>query len=162
MMVESAELTDLPDILELEAHFETPWSEQSWREELTGRGRLVLIARLQDGATVGVAAFQLVDDVADLHRIVVAPQQRRLGFARVMLMAGLQWAIGHGARRMLLEVDATNAAAIQLYQGYGFVAVATRRDYYGPGADALILERRLEGVDADSVGMWDMEDSEDE
>lgn len=158
MMVESAELTDLPDILELEAHFETPWSEQSWREELTGRGRLVLIARLQDGATVGVAAFQLVDDVADLHRIVVAPQQRRLGFARVMLMAGLQWAIGHGARRMLLEVDATNAAAIQLYQGYGFVTVATRRDYYGPGADALILERRLEGVDADSVGMWDMEE----
>ena len=162
MMVESAELTDLPDILELEAHFETPWSEQSWREELTGRGRLVLIARLQDGATVGVAAFQLVDDVADLHRIVVAPQQRRLGFARVMLMAGLQWAIGQGARRMLLEVDATNAAAIQLYPGYGFVTVATRRDYYGPGADALILERRLEGVDADSVGMWDMEDREDE
>ncbi len=36
--------------------------------------------------------------------------------------------------------------------------MATRPDYYGPGADALVLERRLEGVDADSVGMWDMED----
>lgn len=161
MIVETAEASDLPDILALEAHFDTPWSEHSWHQEVTGDGRLVLIARRQSGETVGVAAFQLIDDVADLHRIVVAPQQRRLGFARVMLMAGLQWAIGHGARRMLLEVDAGNAPAIQLYQGYGFVAVATRPDYYGPGADALILERRLEGVDADSVGMWDMEDNDE-
>ncbi|MHA6511134.1 GNAT family N-acetyltransferase [Tessaracoccus sp. Z1128] len=163
MIVENATAADLPEILELEAHFDRPWSEESWRQEVTGGGRLVLIARRQDGATVGVASFQLVDEVADLHRIVVAPEQRRLGFARVMLMAGLQWAIGRGARRMLLEVDSGNAAAIQLYQGYGFAAVATRPDYYGPGADALILERRLEGVDADSVGTWDMEeDSDDE
>lgn len=162
MIVETAVAEDLPDILALEEHFATQWSEASWRQEVTGEGRLVLIARRKSGEAVGVAAFQLVDDVADLHRIVVAPHQRRLGFARVMLMAGLQWAIGRGARRMLLEVDASNASAIQLYQGYGFAAVATRPDYYGPGADALLLERRLEGVDADSVGMWDMEGESDE
>ena len=141
MIVETAVAEDLPDILALEEHFATQWSEASWRQEVTGEGRLVLIARRTSGEAVGVAAFQLVDDVADLHRIVVAPHQRR---------------------RMLLEVDASNASAIQLYQGYGFAAVATRPDYYGPGADALLLERRLEGVDADSVGMWDMEGESDE
>lgn len=158
MIVETATTDDLADILVLEASFATPWSEESWHEELTGEGRLVLVARGRDGDTVGVAAFQLVDEVADLHRIVVASGHRRLGFARVMLVAGLQWAIRAGAHRMLLEVDATNDAAIQLYRGYGFASVATRRDYYGTGVDALVLERRLEGVDVDSVGMWDMEE----
>ncbi len=75
-----------------------------------------------------------------------------------MLVSGLQWAIGQGATRMLLEVEHTNAPAITLYGGYGFREVSKRPDYYGPGADALVLERHLEGVDADSVGMWDMED----
>ncbi|AQX15225.1 hypothetical protein BCR15_00920 [Tessaracoccus lapidicaptus] len=162
MIVETAAPSDLPDILALEAHFGTPWSAESWLQELSGPGRLILVARGREGDTIGVAAFQLVDDVADLHRIVVAPHQRRLGFARVMLVAGLQWAIGEGAHRMLLEVEDSNDAAIQLYRGFGFAPVATRPDYYGPGADALILERRLEGVDADSVGMWEMEESGDE
>lgn len=158
MIVESARLEDLDAIVELEGNFGVPWSADSWRRELEGEGRLVLIARRESGEIVGVACFQLVDEVADLHRIVVAPDQRRLGFARVMLVAGLQWAIGQGASRMLLEVDRDNDPAIRLYHGYGFREVARRRDYYGPGSDALVLERHLEGVDADSVGMWDMED----
>ena len=161
MIVEPAKVTDLAAILDLESSFDVRWSDESWRRELEGDGRFVLIARRESGETVGVACYQLVDDVADLHRIVVAPDQRRLGFARVMLVSGLQWAICKGATRMLLEVEHTNESAITLYRGYGFREVARRADYYGPGAHALVLERCLEGVDADSVGMWDMEDMDD-
>jgi ribosomal protein S18 acetylase RimI-like enzyme len=75
-----------------------------------------------------------------------------------MLVAGLQWAIREGAARMVLEVEHDNEPAIALYRGYGFRPIAARADYYGPGADAVIMERPLEGVDADSVGMWDMEE----
>ncbi|MDO5676103.1 MAG: GNAT family N-acetyltransferase [Propionibacteriaceae bacterium] len=161
MNVDIATIKDLPGIVALEANFDTAWSEQSWLDEITGSGRLVLIARKKKKGVVGVACFQHVDEVVDLHRIVVAPDYRRLGFARVMLLAGLQWAIERGAARMLLEVDHSNGPAITLYRGYGFRQVAIRKDYYGPGADALILERHLEGVDADSVGMWDVEASHD-
>lgn len=157
MNVDVATLDDLPAILGLEANFDVAWSEQSWRDELIGEGRLVLISRRQDAGIVGVACFQHIAEVVDLHRIVVAPEERRLGFARVMLVAGLQWAIGRQASRMLLEVDHRNEPAIALYRAYGFRQVAKRTGYYGPGADALILERPLEGVDADSVGMWDTE-----
>lgn len=158
MIVEPAGPADLESIVKLEANFPKPWSAESWRAELAGEGRFVLIARRDAGEIVGVAGFQLIDDVADLHRIVVAPDQRRLGFARVMLVSGLQWAIGRGASRMLLEVESGNEPAVTLYRGYGFREVAKRPHYYGPGADALVMERHLEGVDADSVGMWDMED----
>lgn len=157
MIVETAQLSDLPEVMKLEEYFDVAWSPESWREEIEGEGRLVLIAR--DTQVVGVACFQLVEDVADLHRIAVAPGHRRLGLARVMLVAGLQWAIGQGATRMLLEVESGNEAAIALYRGYGFRQVASRPGYYGAARDALVLERHLEGVDADSVGMWDMEES---
>ena len=122
MNVDVATLADLPGIMALEASFDKKWSEQSWRDEITGTGRLVLIARTtprgqaQEPEIIGVACFQHVDEVVDLHRIVVAPEHRRLGFARVMLVAGLQWAIERGARRMLLEVDHRNEPAITLYR----------------------------------------------
>ena len=160
MIVSVAGPDDLAEIMALEEHFDVQWSEKSWLDELSGEGRLVLIARRRTGGTVGAACFQKVDEVVDLHRIVVDSTQRRLGFARVMLVTGLQWAIAEGAARMILEVDHTNEAAIALYRGYGFHRVATRADYYGPGHDALIMERTLVGVDADSVGMWDMEESQ--
>jgi ribosomal protein S18 acetylase RimI-like enzyme len=139
MIVEPAAPADLSSILALEEHFGVRWSEESWLSELSGEGRLVLAARV-DGELVGVACFQRLAEVVDLHRIVVAPSQRRLGLARAML------------------VEHDNEPAIALYRGYGFRPIAARADYYGPGADAVIMERPLEGVDADSVGMWDMEE----
>lgn len=157
MIVDAATAADLDDLVALEDSFDRPWSHASWRAEVEGEGRLILIARRDTGEAIGAACFQLIEDVVDLHRIVVAPMHRRLGIARVMLVTGLQWAIGKGALRIVLEVDAGNEPAITLYRGYGFVPVATRRDYYGPGGDALVMQRSLEGVDADSVGMWDME-----
>ena len=156
MIVEPAVATDLAQILALEEHFGAQWSEASWRAELSGEGRRVLVARV-DGELVGVACFQRLAEVVDLHRIVVAPSRRRLGLARAMLVAGLQWAIREGAARMVLEVEHDNEAAIALYRGHGFRPIAARADYYGPGADAVVMERHLEGVDADSVGMWEME-----
>lgn len=161
MIVSMATTADLAELMALEEHFEVRWSEQSWLDELAGEGRLVLIARRRAGGTVGAACFQKIEDVVDLHRIVVDSTHRRAGFARVMLVAGLQWAIARGAARMLLEVDHDNEPAIALYRGHGFKQVALRADYYGPGRDALVMERDLAGVDADSVGIWDMEESND-
>ena len=56
-----------------------------------------------------------------------------------MVRAGLL-AVRHlGARSVMLEVEWTNLGAIALYQRLGFEQVRVRRDYYGPGRDALIL-----------------------
>ena len=131
---------DLPAILRLEADGFGPderWSERSWSGELLGQGRTVLIARGAQPA--GVIALSTVGEMADLHRVVVAPAYRRQGLALRMVRAGLL-AVRHlGARVVMLEVEWTNLAAIALYQRLGFEQVRVRRDYYGPGRDALIL-----------------------
>ncbi|MCC7350987.1 MAG: GNAT family N-acetyltransferase [Phycisphaerales bacterium] len=42
-----------------------------------------------------------------------------------------------GARRIYLEVDQQNAAALKLYQRLGFRCIGKLADYYGAGSDAL-------------------------
>ena len=135
-----ARLDDLPAILRLEAEGFGPeerWSERSWSGELLGEGRTVLIARGAQPA--GVITLSTVGEVADLHRVVVAPAYRRQGLALRLVRAGLL-AVRHlGARVVMLEVEYTNLGAVALYQQLGFEQVRVRRDYYGTGRDALIL-----------------------
>jgi ribosomal protein S18 acetylase RimI-like enzyme len=50
-----------------------------------------------------------------------------------------------GAERALLEVRRHNVPALALYEGLGFREIGVRRNYYGPGEDALVLERVLRG-----------------
>lgn len=132
---------DLPAVLALErAGFAEAeqWSERSWAGELLGEGRTVLLARAEQ--VLGVVAFRTVGEHADLHRLVVAPGHRRAGLGTALVTAGLE-AVRHlGARAVLLEVDYDNEPAIALYQHLGFEQLTARRDYYGPGQDALILK----------------------
>lgn len=132
---------DLPGIMGLERAGFPPkeqWSERSWLGELLGDGRTTLLARMH--VPVGVIALQTVGDVADLHRLVVAPRVRRGGIGAALVAAGLAAVRQAGARSVLLEVAYDNEPAIALYQRLGFEQLAARDDYYGPGQHALILK----------------------
>jgi hypothetical protein len=47
--------------------------------------------------------------------------------------------------QLFLEVLAGNDAALALYASSGFERQGHRRDYYGPGLDAIVLRHRLRG-----------------
>lgn len=145
MIYARARHEDLNEIVALEqAGFASGWSEDAWRSELDADDRYVLVAReLASESVVGVATFQHVADTADLHRVAVAPNARRQGIGRGLLLAGVEWATASGASRMLLEVEADNDAALALYRGLGFAPIARRVDYYGPDRHALVMERGL-------------------
>ena len=74
---------------------------------------------------------------AELLTIAVEPGLRRQGVGRTLLAAALAASDGP----MFLEVASDNAAAATLYRSLGFVGCGHRRDYYGPGRDALVLRR---------------------
>ncbi|GAB3755054.1 GNAT family N-acetyltransferase [Microlunatus parietis] len=135
---------DLAAIMELErTGFDTgeQWSETGWRDELTGDGRTVLVAADDDQRLLGVITLRTTGEVADLHRIVVADDQRRQGIGGRLLEAGLAAVRALGVRSVLAEVRFDNEAAIELYQRNGFEQLGARTDYYGPGRHALILKR---------------------
>lgn len=142
MIFGAARPADVPGLLELEQGAfpaSERWSEQSWLDELAATDRLVLAGRDADERVMAAATFQCVADTADLHRIMVAREHRGEGVAKQLMNAGLEWAQGVGASRMLLEVREDNDAALGLYEGCGFEMIARRNDYYGPGVHALVM-----------------------
>lgn len=149
MILSRATLADLPQIavLEREGFEHAGWSPDAWRDEIDGADRHVLVARDADGAVVGVATFQVVADVADLHRVVVRADQRGRGIGGRLVLAGIDWAQASGAQRVLLEVEAENAPALALYERLGFRPVGRRADYYGVGVHALVMELALREAD---------------
>ena len=132
---------DLPAILRLEEEGFAPderWSERSWAGELLGQGRTVLLARGVQPA--GVVVLSTVGELADLHRVVVAPAYRRQGLGLRLVRAGLLAVRHAGALAVMLEVEWSNDGAIALYGRLGFEQLHVRRDYYGPGRHALIMK----------------------
>jgi ribosomal-protein-alanine N-acetyltransferase len=125
--------------LERAAFGNDAWSVELVDAELLQGSAAVVDA---DGLVLGWVAVR-GDEPADLTRIAVHPDARRRGLGRALLDEGFELARREGADRMLLEVAATNGPALRLYRSAGFVEISRRRGYYGPGVDALVMERRL-------------------
>jgi ribosomal-protein-alanine N-acetyltransferase len=115
------------------------WSERSWLGELVADNRRVIIARSHQA--VGVVTWSVIGELAELLRLVVAPERRRTGIGTQLVEAGIEAVRLAGARAAMLEVGYTNEPAIALYQRLGFEQLRVRENYYGPGRHALILKR---------------------
>jgi ribosomal protein S18 acetylase RimI-like enzyme len=78
-----------------------------------------------------------------VQTIAVAPRSQGRGLGRALLDALLAEARRRGCTQVFLEVLDTNEAAISLYEKSGFERQGRRRDYYGQGADALVMRKRF-------------------
>lgn len=127
----------LPALAEIERQcFSTPWSEAALREELSRDNSLFLVA--EDGETLGYVGCQTVLDEGYITNVAVRPEARRRGVARALLDALRVRA--EGLSFITLEVRASNAAAIALYEGAGYVRVGTRKGFYRePREDAVLM-----------------------
>ena len=120
--------------------FRTPWPSYAFEQELRGN-RLAhyLVARAGD-RVVGFAGVWLMVDEAHVTTFGVHPDWRRQGIGRQLLLNLVELARTIGARRMTLEVRASNDVAQALYRTYGFEEVGRRPRYYtDDGEDALVM-----------------------
>jgi ribosomal-protein-alanine acetyltransferase len=96
-----------------------------------------------DKASVrGYAVLMPGVDEAELLNIGVAAAHQRQGVGGMMLSMMLDVAGNRGVSRVLLEVRASNRAAIALYRRAGFIDVSVRRGYYrnaGGSEDAVVM-----------------------
>jgi len=150
LLIDAAVAGDVDAILALEQTgfpAQSRWIAASWLPEIEGTDHFTPAARDVDGVLRGVAAFQLVAEMADLNRVVVDPAHRSRGIGRTLVEAGLRWAAERGAERMLLEVEWANEPALALYRGLGFAEISHRVNYYGVNRDALIMQRDLDAME---------------
>ena len=126
-------------VAELERqNFSEPWPEIAVRSELTNKLALWLVA-VEDGVVAGYVGSQTVLQEADMMNIAVADTHRRRGIARMLVEELIRQL---DAYQLTLEVRASNAPAIALYESLGFQQVGLRKNYYHkPKEDALILRK---------------------
>jgi ribosomal-protein-alanine N-acetyltransferase len=137
--------SDLDVVLRIEQQVhEHPWTRGNFDDALAS-GYLCKVAE-RDGETIGYAVLMQGVDDAELLDIGIAAQQQRRGFGRAVLEAVLALARELGRQRVVLEVRASNAAAIGLYRAKGFSEIGLRRNYYAASngrEDAILMERKL-------------------
>lgn len=134
---------ELDGILALDALcFHRPWTRADYERELQDPGRCYLYVARRHGAVIAYCSFWRVFDEIHLNNFAVHPSERRQGVGTALLAHVLAEAVAFGAPKATLEVRASNAAAIALYEAGGFVRAGLRRAYYThPVEDALILWR---------------------
>jgi [ribosomal protein S18]-alanine N-acetyltransferase len=126
------------------ACFSQGWDVVAIAQFLTAPGCLSLLAAAQEGSIPrGLLIARIATDEAELLTLGVAPAHRRQGVARALLLAAMTELRRAGARRLFLEVEDGNEAALGLYQSLGAAAVGRRPRYYAHGADAAIFSLAL-------------------
>lgn len=97
----------------------------------------------QEERILGYCNLRVLAGEGEVQRIAVWPDYRRLGVARKMMDAMVEFAMRERASAISLEVRESNAAARKLYEAYGFAAEAVRKGYYhNPTEDAIIMWKR--------------------
>ena len=123
--------------------FSDPWSVTSIATELQSRLSYWLVA-VENGEVVGYIGSQSVLGESDMMNVAVHPDHRRKGIAESLVNSLSCDLKERGNVCLTLEVRASNASAIALYEKLGFQQVGLRKNYYrNPKEDALILRKSL-------------------
>jgi ribosomal-protein-alanine N-acetyltransferase len=145
-VIDVASPADVEAIADLEQECQggDAWSAGLVSDGVTGALPTVryLVAK-RDGRVVGYAVASFAGDIAELQRIGVAANARRLGVASALLDEVVAEAPATGANRLLLEVREDNAGALAFYADRGFVEIDRRPRYYRDGATAVVLRLPL-------------------
>ena len=130
----------LDEVAELErVCFTTPWSRNMLAEELDNYLSAFLVALDDNDNVAGYAGLQAVLDEGYITNVAVRPDCRRQGIAGKLLQVFLDFAKGNHLAFLSLEVRASNSAARELYESFGFEEDGIRPGFYAsPKEDAVL------------------------
>jgi len=137
---------DLPRLAEIEAACSTtPWGFGMLEEALRLCGAWGVGVE-EGGKLLGFGLFYPVLEELQVLTLCVCPAHRRRGVGQRLMEEAKRRAEEEGAKKLSLEVRASNVAALSLYMRLGFFKVGTRMAYYRDGEDALLMDCLLEGA----------------
>ena len=122
--------------------FSDPWSLDSVLAELENEYAAWLCAVDEAGTVIGYGGVHVLYGEGEIMNIAVAPSARCGGIGTALMTALI--AAASDAEAIFLEVRASNDAAIRLYERFGFVRIAVRKNYYSlPTEDAHIMRKEM-------------------
>ena len=136
----------LDDVLRIEnSAYAHPWTRGNFADSL--KSGYQLLALMGEDTLIGYfVAMEGVDEV-HLLNITVAPAFQGQGYGVLMLDALAVWARSRHAQWLWLEVRASNARAMHVYEAYGYRRVGERKNYYpaeqGQREHAVVMSFKL-------------------
>ena len=134
----------LESVAELEALcFAHPWTAEGLKT-LTGEDGVGFAAIDESGRVISYAGMILAADTGDITDVATHPDLRRQGLSRAVMEKLLEFAVEKQLTSVALDVRVSNAGAIALYEGLGFVIAGKRpRFYRTPPEDAYVMIKQL-------------------
>jgi ribosomal-protein-alanine N-acetyltransferase len=122
------------------------WSADGYLREIASPSSDLLIFQevnsTEPDSILALGCAWAILEEAHITIVAVHPHYQQQGLGQAMLVALLTAAHQRGLERATLEVRVSNAAAITLYQKFGFREAGRRKRYYqDTGEDALVLWR---------------------
>ncbi len=159
MKIREATRRDLPGIVEIERlSFDNPWSLDAFERELSlPFSRLIVATQAstknaaqaapqvaaEDASLIGFLCRWIVADECHILNVAVHPQMRQQGIGKRLMQHALAEARAKNAQIITLEVRRSNLAARSMYRKLEFQERRLRRNYYGQGEDAIVMELKL-------------------
>jgi [ribosomal protein S18]-alanine N-acetyltransferase len=116
----------------------------AWDYARVARGEMAGWVADQDDAVAGFLVARRIGSDLEILNFAVRPDARRQGIGTGLLQQAFEWGKTFDAEKALLEVRASNLAALQFYERRGFEVIGRRKQYYAaPIEDALVLAASL-------------------
>ncbi|MBR0469255.1 MAG: ribosomal protein S18-alanine N-acetyltransferase [Mogibacterium sp.] len=145
IIIRQAKLYDVPAMARIERDsFDDPWSADEITKDVTAGGNVYVAVALKADERVGYGEIRMVAGEAQVYNIAIAPEYRREGIGKELLLHLISKARMDGCTLVTLEVRAGNTAALELYRRIGFREVGCRKGYYQKGKeDAILMDLSL-------------------
>ena len=140
-MIRRMTLQDVDRVYEIEkATFATPWSRQSFVDEMTTNKCARYLVCEEGGRVTAYAGAWIVLEEGHVTNVAVDKEARGRGVGTALTRALIQYASNLGVSYMTLEVRRSNAVARRMYASLGFVELGVRKRYYEDnGEDAYLM-----------------------
>ncbi len=123
--------------------FSDPWSQNGILDTVSNPRTICLMAE-KAGKTVGYLFAYVAGDEAEIARIAVAGEQKRLGIGKCLMRKLEEIGREKQIHRLLLDVRESNREAREFYKKMAFQEDGVRRGFYqDPAEDAVLMSREL-------------------
>ena len=141
---------DIDEASELEqASFADPWPRSAFEEIVDKRDADYYLAEDDETGRLvgGCVVFRIIDE-GDIMNVAVNRNYRGRGIATELIRYAMERNEEMGIRDFTLEVRASNAPAIRVYEKCGFESAGIRPGFYDhPKEDGLVMWRYKEDTE---------------
>jgi len=143
-LIRAIEARDVDPILTVQSLCPEIAQWTAWDYARVAHGEMAGWVAEENEAIAGFLVARRIASDLEILNVAVRPEARRRGVGTALLQQAFAWGRTFGAEKSLLEVRASNLAALRFYEKHGFEAVGRRKQYYAaPIEDALVLTASL-------------------